>query len=80
MSEATEHAETYNRHGEPDPAEWDEAVAVTDRASDEPSPNTTFAERAKAMQRSENKAVSKSESKAPAKKTTAKKAPAKKGS
>lgn len=48
---------------------WDEQVAVTGRPQDTPSPNTTFADRAKARQpkkkavqgdEAENKAVSSS--------------------
>lgn len=37
-----------NTTGELDPSIWDEAVAVTGRPQDEPLPNSTFAERAKA--------------------------------
>lgn len=59
MAEATTHAETYHRHGDPDPSQWDEAVAVTGREADAVPSNTTFADRA----RGQNKAVQSSEAK-----------------
>jgi hypothetical protein len=45
------------------PEGWEEAVAVTGRPQDEPLPNTTFAERAKARQ-PQKKAVQSAENKA----------------
>ena len=47
-NEATTHAETFHRHGDPDPSNWDEAQAVTGRPADEPTSNSTLAERATA--------------------------------
>lgn len=55
-NEATALAETFHRHGEPDPSKWQEAEAVTDRPNDTPLrgddvyavPNTTMADRRKA--------------------------------
>lgn len=56
MPEATEHTDTYHRHGDPDPSKWDEGESVTDRPNDTPLrgvdepavPNSTLASRAKA--------------------------------
>lgn len=55
MPEATTKAETYHRHGGPDPSKWDEQPTVTDRPNDTPMrgeetyavPNSTFGSRAK---------------------------------
>lgn len=69
---ATSTADTYHRHGDPDPSQWQEAEAVTDRPPDTPQrgedsyavPNSTFADRAKAAAKAvasgdaEDKAVS----------------------
>jgi hypothetical protein len=60
---ATELADTFHRHGEPDPSKWDEQEAVTGRPNDTPLrgedepavPNSTLAERAGARQRSEKR-------------------------
>lgn len=86
-NEATSHAETYHRHGDPDPSKWEEAQAVTDRPNDlEPGStvhNSTLAERAKANKAkpaakvvdedaAENKAVQSSEAKAAPAKRAAK--------
>jgi hypothetical protein len=54
------------------PEGWDEAIAVTGRPQDEPLPNTTFAERAKARQ-PKKKAVQSAENKAVASDTPARK-------
>lgn len=62
MPEATNHADTYHRHGEADPTGWVEAEAVTDREADAVPDNTTFADRAKAGA-AENKQVQSSEAK-----------------
>ena len=62
MAEAKNHADTYQRHGDPDASKWDEAQAVTGRQPDTAPDNSTFATR-KQMQSAENKAVSASESK-----------------
>ncbi len=51
---AESHAETYHRHGDPDPSNWDEAKAVTGRPADKPGDNTTFAGRAKAAGKASN--------------------------
>lgn len=61
MAEATNHAETYHRHGDPDTSKWDEAVAVTGREADAVPDNSTFAARAKRS--GANKAVQSSEAK-----------------
>lgn len=45
---ADDAAPEKNTTGEIDPSMWDEAVAVAGRPQDEPAPNSTFAERAKA--------------------------------
>lgn len=55
-----EPADTYNRHGEPDPSRWEESPTVTHRPNDlvkEKVSNTTFAERAKSMPAAETKVV-----------------------
>lgn len=80
MPEAETHAETYHRHGEADPSNWDEAEAVTGRKPDTAPTNTTFAERAKAGA-AENKQVQSAEAKAddkPPKRSTRRKSAAKK--
>ena len=55
-------SETYHRHGEPDPSQWDEAVAVTGREADAVPENSSFADRAKAI-KAENKQVQSAEAK-----------------
>lgn len=62
MAEATNHADTYHRHGDPDPSKWDEADAVTGREADPVPTNTSFADRAKAGT-AENKQVQSAEAK-----------------
>ena len=62
MAEATNHAETYHRHGQPDPSKWQKAEAVTGREADPVPENTTFAQRAKAGA-AENKQVQSAEAK-----------------
>ena len=81
-NEATETADLYHRHGDPDSSVWDEAVAVTGRRNDlgpgEKVTNTNFADRAKAAKKTsakqvadaENKSVSSAESKQPAKRAS----------
>lgn len=59
MAEATNHGETYHRHGDLDPSQWDEAEAVTGRESKVAPRNSSFADRAKGQ----NKAVQSSEAK-----------------
>lgn len=62
MAETT--ADTYHRHGDPDPAKWEEQPAVTGRPNDLRDgevTNTTFADRAKTD--GENKAVQSAEGK-----------------
>ena len=71
MPQAEERDRSLHRHGDPDPSEWDEAQAVTGRDNDTPLrgedtyavPNTTFAERSKAKQSAETKAVQTAENK-----------------
>lgn len=80
--EANTSAETYERHGKPDPSKWQEAEAVTDRPNDLVAgqvTNSTMADRAKARAKAkpeakvvdddaaENKAVTTAAKKAPAK-------------
>ena len=62
MAEATNHAETYHRHGQPDPSKWQQAEVVTGREADPVPENTTFAQRAKAGA-AENKQVQTAEAK-----------------
>lgn len=61
MPEVKNHAETYHRHGDPDPSQWDKAEAVTGRESDTAPANTSFADRAK--QSGGNRAVQSAEGK-----------------
>jgi hypothetical protein len=60
VPEVKNHAESYHRHGEADPSEWDEATAVTGRPADQPTENTTFVQRAKAENRQVQSAEAKS--------------------
>ena len=45
-AEATTHADTYHRHGDPDPSKWSGAESVTGRPADVPPTNSTLADRA----------------------------------
>lgn len=56
---ATETADLYHRHGEPDASAWQEAAAVTDRPNDLEGEvrNTTMAERAAARKKASAKEV-----------------------
>ncbi len=73
-AEATTHAETFGRHGKPDPSKWDEADAVTGRPADKPPANSTLAERAAARKAAREPDPTDPEpKKAPAKKATARK-------
>ena len=62
MSEATNHSETYHRHGEADSSKWVQADSVTGREADTVPQNTSFADRAKSGT-AENKAVQSAEAK-----------------
>lgn len=62
MSEATNHSETYHRHGEADSSKWVQADSVTGREADTVPQNTSFADRAKAGA-AENKQVQNAEAK-----------------
>lgn len=76
MAEATTHAETFERHGKPDPSRWEKAKAVTGRPADAPTPNSTLAARAAARKVDGTQAPAEDESKpekAPAKKAAARK-------
>lgn len=66
MGESTNHADTFGRHGDPDPTKWDEAEAVTGRERGPAPDNSTFNSRSKMVRRSENKAVTAAENKATA--------------
>lgn len=74
--EATNHADTYGRHGDPDPGKWQKAEAVTGRPADTPPRNSTLAERAAlrtgAKQVDAAEAEDKAVKKAPAKKAAPK--------
>lgn len=86
MPEATSHAETYHRHGDPDPDKWEEAEAVTGRPNDNAPgsvvQNSTLASRAAAAAKAtakevkadstEDKAVTSASTKTPAKRAAKK--------
>lgn len=50
MTDKQEIADTYQRTGEPDQSQWEEKPAVTGRPADEPTGNSTLAERQRARE------------------------------